>query len=121
MFNHFQKLLQTYRSRASVSSRGVTLIELLVVITIFGIIVAAVLLSNKQFDNSIFATNAAYDVALSIRQAQVYATAVRQTTSSPGVFGNGYGVFFSTSVVGRGSPRDYTFFSDFAGGVSPSN
>ena len=49
--------------------------------------------------------NLAYDVALSIRKAQVFGLSIRE--SSPGVFDTGYGVHFDTS-----SNNSYIFFKD---------
>ncbi len=52
--------------------RGFSLIELIVVTGIFTVITAVVLANNAQFNNSVLLGNAAYDIALSVRQAQVY-------------------------------------------------
>lgn len=70
-------------------NRGFSLIELLVVTGIFLVITGVVLANNAQFNSSVLLGNAAYDVALSIRQAQVYGLSTR---SYSGEFRVGYGV-----------------------------
>ncbi len=64
------------------SSSGYSLVELMVTIAIFTIISTTVLLNNQQFNGGIILTNMAYDLATSIREAQVYGL------SSKGVSGN---------------------------------
>ncbi len=71
--------------------RAFSLIELLVVTAIFTAITGVVLANNAQFNSSVLLGNAAYDVALSVRQAQVYGLS---TQSFAGQFQLGYGVHF---------------------------
>jgi Tfp pilus assembly protein FimT len=71
--------------------RGFSLIELLVVTGIFIVITGVVLANNAQFNSSVLLGNAAYDVALSVRQAQVYGLS---TQSYSGQFQVGYGIHF---------------------------
>ncbi len=75
------------------SSSGFTLIELLVVITIFVVLTTVVIFNQNSFDNSILLNNLAYDVALTIRQAQVYGVSTREAASSSASF-PAYGVYF---------------------------
>ncbi|MCI0619672.1 type II secretion system GspH family protein [Candidatus Wolfebacteria bacterium] len=75
---------------------GFTLVELLVVISIFTIISLVVLFKNTQFNSQIILSNLAYDVALSIREAQVYGLSVREATPGSGSFEYAYGVHFSS-------------------------
>lgn len=99
---------------------GFTLIELLVVVAIIVVISAVVLTDNNRFGGVVLLNNLAYDVALSVRQAQVYGIAVSRT--STGSFNAGYGVHFDTA-----NPADYILFADSinANGVldcsSPTN
>lgn len=74
------------------SQRGFTLIEMLVVLAIMGVILSVTVNGQRAFDSSVVLSNTAYDVALSIRQAQTYGVSGRvakgkQTTST-----YGYGV-----------------------------
>lgn len=93
------------RSRHGVARSGFTLIELLVVTAIVVIISGVVLANNTRFGGSVLLQNFAYDMALSIREAQVYGIAVRRAAS--GTFGSGFGVHFEMS-----SPTTYVLFAD---------
>lgn len=93
-----QHTSKTFRQLA----RGLTLIELLVVMGIFSIISLVVLANHSRFNSSVLLGNLAYDIALSVREAQVYGLSVRQYSSN---FQVGYGVRFA-------SPSSYVFFAD---------
>lgn len=82
--------------------RGFSLIELLVVTGIFIVITGVVLANNAQFNSSVLLGNAGYDIALSVRQAQVYGLS---TQSYAGEFQVGYGVHFQGST-------QYLLFAD---------
>ncbi len=82
--------------------RGFSLIELLVVVGIFVVITGVVLANNARFNSSVLLGNAAYDVALSVRQAQVYGLS---TQVHQGVFQVGYGMHFA-------GPVEYLLFAD---------
>jgi prepilin-type N-terminal cleavage/methylation domain-containing protein len=84
-------------------SQGFSLIELLVVTAIFVIISGITLASHSRFGGQVVLENIAYDVALSVRHAQLYGIAVRRT--SGGNFDVGYGLHFS-------SPTTYELFYD---------
>ena len=61
---------------------------------IFLIITSVVMVSQSRFGGSILITNLAYDVALGIRQAQVYGTSMKQNSAN--TF-KGYGVYFAST------------------------
>ncbi len=84
---------------------GFTLTELLVSIGIFSVITVMAVFNNAQFNSSVLLTNLAYDVGLSIRQAQVYGVTVRRNAASG--FTSGYGVHFGVE-----SPTSYFIFED---------
>lgn len=88
-----------------VQERGFTLIELLVVTAILTLITGIMLASNTRFGGTVLLENLAYDVAISIREAQVYGISVRRFSSDN--FEVGYGVRFSIS-----SPTSYSLFGD---------
>src|SRR3989338_10641247 len=91
----------------SKSDKGFTLMELLVVMGIIVIISSLILASNTRFGGRVILQNLAYDIALSIRQAQVYGISVRQFG---GTF-SGYGMHFVLSGPGVNTTT-YVLFAD---------
>jgi prepilin-type N-terminal cleavage/methylation domain-containing protein len=85
-------------------ARGFTLVELLVTLTIFSIMTGIVLANQSNFNNTIFLSNLAHDVALTLRQAQTYGINVKE--SSLNVFSS-YGVSFSIT-----SNKNFILFAD---------
>lgn len=86
---------------------GFTLIELLVTISIFVIVTGVVLVNSNKFDSTVLLHNFAYDVALTIKQAQSYGVNVKE--SSAGTFGSNYGVYFNIGSNG-GSRTNFVLF-----------
>jgi prepilin-type N-terminal cleavage/methylation domain-containing protein len=85
---------------------GFTLVELLITITIFVIITGVVLVNSNSFNNSVLLSNFAYDVALTIKQAQSFGVNVKE--SSTGSFTTSYGIYFDTSQ----SNTNFVLFND---------
>jgi hypothetical protein len=83
------------------------LIELIVVSGIITLMSMALILKQNSFDSSILLRSLAYEVALSIRQAQVYGLSVRERDTGSQNFDVGYGVHFSS-----GNPTTYILFAD---------
>lgn len=83
--------------------RAFSLIELLVVTAILALISSVVLVNHTRFNGTVLLGSLAYDIALSIREAQVFGVSVRQydTTS----FQIGYGIRFADST-------SYSLFAD---------
>lgn len=72
--------------------KGFSLVELLVVVSIFLIITSVTLFKQGKFSSDTLITNTAYEVALAIREAQVYGVGSKQ---GGGEVGNkSYGVHF---------------------------
>ena len=69
-----------------------TLVELLVTITIFVIMSGVVLFSQTKFNSSILLTNLAYDLALTVRQAQTFGVNIKQFDLGGIAVFNPYGV-----------------------------
>ncbi len=69
------------------------------------VVTSVVLASHSRFGGVVQLDNLAYDVALSIRQAQVYGISVQRFGAS--TFSAGYGVHFNSS-----SPTTYAIFAD---------
>lgn len=98
----------TYLSEASAGRkpvRGFTLVELLVVLAIIIVIMGVVLSSQNSFNKTLILANTAYDVALSLRDAETFGLGSRVTMS--GASNVGYGLHFQKST-----PGIFTLFSD---------
>lgn len=92
---------------------GFTLVELLVVLAIIAVVMVVVLTSQSSFNGTLILQNAAYDIALTLRNAQTYGLGSRAV----GVTANaGYGIHFQSV------PADsFTFFADTSPAPSASN
>ncbi len=92
--------------------RGFTLIELLVVLAIFIVITSVVLARQNRFSSDILLSDVAYQIAISIRQAQVYGLGVRSVGGvTKGVditYDTGYGIHFEGPLPAS----SYIFFPD---------
>ncbi len=97
--------LEARSSKLEAGLRGFTLIELLVVTAILVLITGLMLANHNRFGGRILLENLAYDMALSVRTAQVYGTSVLR--SSAGTYSAGYGMHYSMST-----PTVYTLFAD---------
>lgn len=91
-----------------------TMLELLTVIAIIGIVTFMVLGNYNAFGGQIILRTLAYDMALSLREAQTFGVSVRRSDTS--TFGAGYGIHYSTD-----SRNTYRLFSDsyiLSGGIT---
>lgn len=79
----------------------------MVVTAIFVILSAIVLANNSRFGNIIVLQNLAHDIALSVRESQVYGIAVRRYNAPGGAgsFAYGYGMHFAPGTT-------YELFAD---------
>mgnify|MGYP001257128342 CR=1 FL=1 len=77
-------------------NRGFTLIEMVVVVGIIAVVSSVTLTNYAKFGGQILLRNLAYDMALTIRQAQVYGISARTFFDAP--FAAGHGVSFDLSV-----------------------
>jgi prepilin-type N-terminal cleavage/methylation domain-containing protein len=82
--------------------KGFSLVELLVVLAIFIIITTVVLFNQNKFSSDISISNVAYDVALQIRQAQVYGILVKEGEIQSDDFNSAYGIHFSRATDNSG-------------------
>lgn len=90
------------------TNSGFSLIELVVVIAIMTIISGVTLFNQGKFSGNVSLENLAYEIALTIRQAQFFGMNVREVTSGgSSTFDSGYGVFFDKS-----NPNSFIFFAD---------
>lgn len=103
---HPPKIFEEKFRRAS----GFSLVELIMVIAIFLIITTITLGNQAKFSSNILITNLAYQLALSIREAQVYGIGSRQATDTSGsTFRLGYGININAQ---NSKANTYTVFAD---------
>ncbi len=86
---------------------GFTLLEMLVVVAIISVIIGVVVVNQRSFDNSIILSNTAYDVALSVREAQAYGHAGHGVSGSSSLVTYGTGIDFTAA-----QKRTYILFAD---------
>lgn len=89
------------------AKRGFSLIELIVSTGILIVITGVVLVNHGAFGGNILVGALAYDVGLSVRQAQVFGLSVREFGTGTGVFDVGYGVHFDIN-----DSTSYRIFAD---------
>ena len=87
--------------------KGFTILEMLMVLAIFTIITSVVIFQYGEFNSKTIMSNMAYEVALSIRQAQVYSLSVRGEAGATS-FDNHYGVYINKDT----SDKEIAFFID---------
>ncbi len=92
---------------------GFTLIELIVVSAIIIVITTFILFQQSKFNSSTLLRSLAYSIALSVRQAQVYGTSVRESSLGSNIFSAGYGIHIPSAGVS--SADTYYIFSDLDG------
>jgi len=109
-------------NRRFLSKLGFTVVELLVTVSIFTIVMSIILANYPQFNSRIVLENMAHQIALSIREAQVYGTSVREligTQEFPS-----YGVHFCKDNCATNDPSDartFVLFADLLPGSDPTN
>lgn len=83
---------------------GFSLIEVLITSAIIGIVTAIVVIKYGAFNSSVLLRNQAHELALSIREAQVFSVSVRRDDSG---FREPYGIY-----IGPVPTQQYTLFVD---------
>lgn len=91
--------------------RGFTLIELLTVVSIMLILTSIFLFRQQTFNSATLLRSLAYSVGLSLRQAQIYGTSIRESSlnafDTAGSSAKAYGIYFSSAT-----PNNYSLFAD---------
>lgn len=75
-------------------NKGFTILELVVSIAIFAFMTAFTVAKYGTFNQGVILTNLAYDVALTIRNAQSYGLNVKSSGRETNEFSKPYGVYF---------------------------
>ena len=86
----------SYRKKKRLSA-GFTLIELLICCAIIAIVTGVVLVKYRAFDSTVLLKSTAYDIALTLREAQVKSVSVVRSGSEAEAFDFPYGVTFDVS------------------------
>jgi hypothetical protein len=82
-------------------------VELIAAVAVFLIITTIVLVKHSEFSGTLLVENLAYDIALSVRKAQVFGLSVREFEAGSSEFNVGYGIHFESS-----DNKSYIFFAD---------
>jgi len=94
--------------------KGFTLVELLVVVSIIGVISTVIVFNHKKFNDNLEITNLSHDVALYIRQAQVYGVSVKElkdiSLTEEERFDTPYGIHFDIKLAVNN--KSFIFFAD---------
>lgn len=85
--------------------RGFTLVELMVTTGIFVFFTILIMVEHNKFNDVVLLRDLSYNVALSIREAQVYGLGVRETGTND--FASGYGLHFDAT-----NATSYVLFAD---------
>jgi prepilin-type N-terminal cleavage/methylation domain-containing protein len=108
------------------SQGGFTLIELLVTLSVFTVVSAVTLANYPKFNNQTAITALAQQIAISIREAQVYGVSVKNSSTTASVVAQNvypaYGIFFGTTTASTtyGSGTSYSVFFDRVTGTGPA-
>lgn len=81
--NYFFLKTKSFKLKAS---EGFSLVELLVTISIFVIVTGIVLVNFPSFSSKIALDNLAHEIALAIRETQVFGVASKETTAGSRIF-----------------------------------
>lgn len=96
-------------------SEGFTMIEMVVSVGIFVVMTTIILANYQKFLNTVSISTLASEIAVSIRQAQVYGQNVREFGAGSNTFPS-YGVFFDSNTT-----DSFVLFADVADGNKQYN
>jgi prepilin-type N-terminal cleavage/methylation domain-containing protein len=88
------------------ASKGFTIAELTVVVAVIGLVTTMALANQASLSNNVLLSNLAYEVGLSLREAQTYGISVKAGDSTAG-FRGAYGILFRSD-----KPLEYYLFHD---------
>ncbi len=101
-----KKVIQKIGQIKTSVSRGFTIAELTVVVGIIGVVTTIALANQASLSNNVLLSNLAYEVGLSLREAQTYGISVKAGDSTAG-FRGAYGILFRSD-----EPLEYYLFHD---------
>lgn len=97
-----------FKRKPKQKNTGFSIPELIIVIAIFTIITVIAMFDQGRLSSNVLLTNMAYEVALAVREAQVYGLGVRTTGADDGTeFQGEYGVHFDIN-----SPREVILYGN---------
>ncbi len=113
----FYKSVQDAAGKAVKKTRrlvnaGFTLAEMIIVIAIFTIVSSIALFDQAKLSSNTLLTNMAYEIALAVREAQLYGISVR-AAGDVGNFESEAGAYFNIA-----SPRQVVVYSNTSSGTS---
>lgn len=100
------KTSSSEKTQRSDRSGGFSLVELMVAIGIFAMMTTVLITKYGTFNQEVLLNNLAYDVAITIRNAQSYGLNVKSAGRNNNEFTTPFGVHFAKGV------SDFTFFAD---------
>lgn len=90
-------------------NNGFTLIEVMITVAIVTILSATAVVNYYSFNDRLSLSSAGQEMALNIRQSQVYGLNVKEASVGGGIFTSGYGIYFN---MDSGSNDNYIVFVD---------
>lgn len=94
---------------SSVKQKAFTLVEMVVVLAIGAILIAVVIFNYKDADSALIMRNLAYEVSLTVRQAQTYGLGVKESSEENDAFDHAYGVQFTHPTANVFNDTFYLF------------
>ena len=115
MESYIKKYISRRRA-GKTGEAGFTLIEMLAVVGVMVLVSSLILANNSRFGGTVLLQNLAYEVALSVRQAQVYGISVRRFGEAEvAEYAPAYGVRFLAPSDQQSDARNgYVLFADLA-------
>lgn len=94
------------RSNIRRNTRAFSLVELIVVVGMLTLVAGIILANYPQFSHRVSIQNLAHQMAISIRQAQVFGLSVRESSAGSAIF-PGFGVYFTMA-----DPFSFIIYTD---------
>ena len=105
---HGKKNSQNLSQGLTLRKGGFTVAEIMMVVFFTIILTSITLFNYKNFDDTVELRNQTLEVALTLREAQIFALSSKQSGSTGYEFRDAYGVFFDTTI----SSSSLMFFVD---------
>jgi prepilin-type N-terminal cleavage/methylation domain-containing protein len=111
------QIFSTYRRSSNKPKReaGFTLPEVIITVLIMSVITSIVVSGQAKYSEGTILSNSTSNIALDLRQAQVYGVSVREFQPGTNEFSAGYGLSFS--IMNPSEKTAYISFGDRAAGT----